>query len=100
MKQEQVTVYIIRSSNENYYCGISNDVARRVYEHNQGRKGYTRRFTEWAVVWSYAFYNRSLARQMEVIIKNYGVRRWFLKHSPARPPDGARANDGHSQPKA
>ena len=89
-------VYILRSREGIYYCGITNDLSRRAAEHNNGRSGFTRKFSEWIIVYAEELGSRKMARMMEVKIKNVGVRRWVEKYALARSPDGSRARDTRS----
>ena len=40
---DNYTVYILRCSDHSYYVGVTNDIDRRLYEHNAGKnpKAYT-----------------------------------------------------------
>jgi putative endonuclease len=84
MMIERVYVYILKSAEDSFYCGIMNNLIRRTEEHNIGMSRYTRRWKGWKVVWSELLESRVQARQMEVKIKNCGVRKYYLKHARPR----------------
>jgi len=70
--------YIIYSTLKNkYYCGISNDINKRLREHNAGKC----RSTKYGIPWTLVFYEesttRETARTLEVKIKNKGPKRFF-----------------------
>jgi putative endonuclease len=83
MKVESVAVYILQSEDDNFYCGITNNLTRRIEEHKNGMSKYTRRYRGWKLLWWELLEDRKQARLMEVKIKNAGVRRWYEKHKPA-----------------
>jgi putative endonuclease len=64
-------VYIIRSSDNSFYTGITTDYQRRFHQHAQLKSGakYFRGRTPEAVVYLEVAANRSLASKREVQIK-------------------------------
>ena len=91
MNPEVVNVYILKNDVGSFYCGITNNLARRIEEHRAGMSVYTSRFSGWYLVWNEEFENRKVARMLEVQIKNFGVGRWYRKHKPASSPVGSLA---------
>jgi len=75
-----VNVYILKLSNGNFYCGITQDLEKRMLQHHSGKSKYTSRFLPLLLVWSIVKENRKVARDMEVRIKNEGVKRWLVKN--------------------
>jgi putative endonuclease len=64
-------VYILFSEKlSKYYVGHTNDIERRLYEHNIGHEKFTRTGTPWKLVYSRTFASKSEARQEELRIKN------------------------------
>ena len=64
-------VYIVRCSDMSLYCGITTCLDRRVFEHNNTKKGakYTRSRRPVTIVWSDNFESRSQASKVEHRIK-------------------------------
>jgi putative endonuclease len=64
------TVYIIRCSDDTLYTGITNDLARRIDQHNKGKGSkYTRGRGPVALVKSFECANKSEALKLEYQIK-------------------------------
>jgi putative endonuclease len=65
-------VYIVRCSDESFYTGITNDLNKRLQEHNFGNKGakYTKAKRPVKLVYFATFANRSGASKEEWRIKN------------------------------
>ena len=64
-------VYIIQCSDDTFYTGITTDIARRIQEHNDNKKGakYTKARQPVFLVYSAEFSNRSTASKEEYRIK-------------------------------
>jgi putative endonuclease len=64
-------VYVVRCGDDTYYCGSTNDLARRMREHNSSPKGarYTKSRRPVILVYSEALGSRSLALRREARIK-------------------------------
>ena len=73
-------VYILRSKNwpDRYYTGFTNDLHRRLAEHNSGHVGHTRKFRPWIVKTAIAFEDRQRARAFEAFLKS-GSGRTFTR---------------------
>ena len=66
-------VYVIKSQKTNkLYFGFSNDLERRVQEHNAGKSNYTRRFRPWDLIYYEAYVIEQTARNREKQIKHHG----------------------------
>ena len=75
-------VYVIKSLKDNkHYTGITNDLVRRLREHNHGKRSTssTRTRGPFVLVYSENVKNRELARKREIYFKS-GVGREFLKN--------------------
>ena len=62
-------VYIIRCAEGRYYIGSTEDIEKRVAQHNSKQyKGWTNRFNEWKLVYSESFSTRreALIREREI----------------------------------
>ena len=64
------TVYILYSKAiDRYYIGYSNNLERRIKEHNREKGKYTDRGIPWEIVYAKSFESKELAKQMEAYIK-------------------------------
>ena len=63
-------MYLLRCRDDSLYCGWTNDLARRVAEHEAGRASrYTRSRLPVRLVWSATLASRSEAMREEARIK-------------------------------
>jgi putative endonuclease len=64
-------VYILKCSDNSYYTGITNDIDRRIVEHDNGldKKSYTFSRRPLSLVYSEVFQNPHEAIKMEKRIK-------------------------------
>ncbi|MEK6259175.1 MAG: GIY-YIG nuclease family protein [Planctomycetota bacterium] len=69
-KMSEWFVYILRCANDTLYTGITNDVSRRVEQHNAGTASrYTRSRLPVELVYKESQATRSLALKRELAIK-------------------------------
>ena len=72
-------VYAITSLSRNYiYVGISNDIDRRIQEHNKGYNKTTKPYLPFKLIYSEEFPSRAEAREREKYLKG-GSGKKFLK---------------------
>ncbi|UCD55721.1 MAG: GIY-YIG nuclease family protein [Candidatus Omnitrophota bacterium] len=72
MKESNWYVYIIRCRDEKLYTGISNDVKKRVAEHNKGRGcRFTRCRYPVRLIYQEACGTKSIARKRELEIQGF-----------------------------
>jgi putative endonuclease len=73
-------VYVIKSQSKGtYYVGQTEDLERRMKEHNEGLLGrYTKQKGPWILVYTESYSTRSEAMKREKYLKT-GVGREFLK---------------------
>ncbi len=72
-------VYAIKSVARNYiYVGISENIIRRIHEHNSGKNKTTKPYKPFRLIHYETFPNRQLARQREKFLKS-GIGKEFLK---------------------
>jgi putative endonuclease len=72
-------VYAIRSLSRKYiYVGITDNVERRVLEHNTGRNKTTKPYRPFKLLFVESFDTRELARKKEKYLKS-GIGKEFLK---------------------
>ena len=64
------SVYIVKCADNSYYTGVTNDIERRIYEHNQGEdKGsytYCRRPVKLAFVYHFHDINDAIAVEKQI----------------------------------
>ena len=73
------TVYAIKSNNRNYiYVGMTNNLERRLKEHDQRENKSTKAYAPFTLIYSEVFDSRSIARAKEKYLKS-GVGKAFLK---------------------
>lgn len=66
-------VYLLKSKpNNQFYVGSTNDLRRRLAEHNSGKEFSTRRYRPWELVYYEAFSSERLARMREKRLKQHG----------------------------
>ena len=70
-------VYILYSEKyKRTYVGMSNNVLRRLNEHNSGKVRSTKSFLPWKIVHTESFNTRIEARVKEKYLKSAAGRRW------------------------
>lgn len=63
-------VYLLECADGTYYCGITNDLNRRLAQHNEGTAAkYTRARTPVRLLASAAVKNKSEALKVELFVK-------------------------------
>ena len=73
-----VTVYILQSERTGrYYAGQTQDLARRIIEHNSGENASTRGGAPWKIVYSESCLDRTQAVRLEGQIKKRGIGRYL-----------------------
>ena len=72
-------VYAIKSVVTNYiYVGLTNNIHRRILEHNNGENRSTKAYKPFTIVYSESFNDRKTTRLKEKYLKS-GVGKEFLK---------------------
>ena len=66
---EEYRVYILQNLEGRFYIGLSQDVARRLVQHNAGVSRWTRGRGPWSLVWTSASMTLSDARKLESLLK-------------------------------
>ena len=71
-------VYVLRSAvNGSLYKGLTNDLDRRLKEHNAGKNKSTKPYRPWKIVYKEIFEIKEEARERELYLKS-GVGREYL----------------------
>ena len=73
-------VYILKSINyRKSYVGCTDNVSRRLREHNSGKMAFTKRYMPWKMLSVEKFKSLSKARKRESYFKSGGGRRYLKK---------------------
>jgi len=68
-------LYILQSEkNGRYYIGSTDDIARRLGEHNRGHTKSTANLVPWKLVFCQKYQSVVVARQMELRLKKFKNR--------------------------
>ena len=62
-------IYVIQNREGKFYIGLSDDVGRRIDQHNRGEFGWTRAKGPWTLIWESGEMSLSNARKVEVLLK-------------------------------
>jgi putative endonuclease len=74
-------LYILKSINYNKsYIGITNNIERRLAQHNQGYSFYTKKYKPWKLIYKKMYINRCEARKREKYLKAASGRKWLKKN--------------------
>ena len=75
-------VYVIFSESlHKYYVGSTNDVKKRVDQHNAGRSNFTSMGIPWVLIISMDCNSRIDAVRLEMKIKKRGIRRYLVDNN-------------------
>ena len=74
-------IYILRSESKGgkFYTGMTDDVDKRLNEHNRGKSKFTSGYIPWVVVHKEQFTTREEARAREKYFKTGAGRRFIKK---------------------
>ena len=74
-------VYIIRSISlpDQEYIGATEDLKRRLPDHNAGKSAHTAKFKPWELVWYCAFPDKYKALKFEKYLKSHSGRAFAKK---------------------
>jgi putative endonuclease len=65
-------VYVLQDNAGCFYIGLSDDVERRVTQHNKGQSHWTKGKGPWGLVWQSELLSLSDARKLENQLKRQG----------------------------
>ncbi|MCM8792108.1 MAG: GIY-YIG nuclease family protein [Candidatus Omnitrophica bacterium] len=84
--QKKFYVYIIQSGKDKtFYTGYTDNLIRRIYEHNHSNCGYTKSKKPWNLVWYCVFSDKNKAENFEKYLKS-GSGIAFMKKRLINPP--------------
>ena len=69
--------YVLRNAGGRFYVGVTEDVARRLQQHNRGESRWTKRRGPWSVVWQSQDLSLTEARKLENRLKRQGRGKGF-----------------------
>ena len=74
-------VYVLRSMMDaTLYVGMSEDVVKRLDEHNRGKSQFTKAHQPWELIYSELVGTRELARKREKYYKSTAGKNYLRKH--------------------
>jgi len=75
-------VYIIQSVDhpDQYYSGLTDDVEKRLQDHNSGKSKHTAKFKPWQLISYHYFNNGTTALAFEKYLKSGSGRAFAKKH--------------------
>ncbi len=72
-------IYVLQSlKNGRFYIGSTNNLERRLIEHNQGRSTYTSFTKPFKIIFSQKFDNLSIARKIEFKLKQFKSKKVII----------------------
>jgi putative endonuclease len=75
------TTYILKSDLLNKtYVGHTDNLNRRLSEHNQGKSTFTKRYKPWVIIHKENFNNLEESIKREKYFKSAAGRRWIKKY--------------------
>lgn len=73
--------YILKSVEyDKTYVGITDNIDRRINQHNNGYNTYSKRYKPWKIIHTEPYQNRKNARVREKYLKSCAGRKWINKH--------------------
>lgn len=80
------TVYVLKSLvKEIHYVGYTDDMPRRLIEHNAGKSKFTSAFKPWVIVYTEQVPDSIKARVREKYLKSYAGRQFIKRHRGSTP---------------
>lgn len=74
-------VYVLESGDrKHWYFGVTNNIKRRIEEHNSGKSTHTNKYKPWKLRMMATFQDRSQAEVFELYLKSHSGRAFMKKH--------------------
>jgi len=74
-------VYAINSLSHDWVdVGMTNNLARRIQEHNKGQNRSTKPYVPFELIYSESHSSREIARKREKYFKSGSGKKWLKKH--------------------
>jgi putative endonuclease len=77
MEMPKYFVYVIELKNQKNYTGHTNNLERRLWEHQTGKSPYTRKFMLKKLLYSETCDTRAEAMKREKFLKSSKGRKWL-----------------------
>ncbi len=88
--------YILKSKKfPKTYVGITDDLTRRLFQHNSGLHPYTKRYVPWEIIYTEEVVDRIQARKREKYLKTSSGRRW-IRYNVFEKSRGGEMVDAHA----
>ena len=69
-------VYVLynldKSPSRNFYIGLTNNLSKRIKEHNAGESSWTKKFGPWKLIYYESYLSAKDARKREPRLKHHG----------------------------
>ena len=89
------TYVLWSNSGERFYIGVTDDVPRRLQEHNTGVSKWTQRYAgSWQLIWQQQFPTLGEARSLENLLKRQKGGQGFFQHTGLDPAIFRRSSSG------
>jgi putative endonuclease len=73
--------YVLESDQGNHwYFGVTNNINRRISEHNSGKSAHANKYKPWKLRFCASFIDRPCAEKFEKYLKSHAGRAWMSKH--------------------
>jgi putative endonuclease len=73
------SVYVLQSlRNGRFYIGSTNNIERRLQEHNQGKSKYTKLTAPFSLIYQEQYFTASEARKREYYLKRLKSRKYII----------------------
>ena len=65
-------VYLLKNNSRRWYIGVTNNLKRRIAEHNSKQNFSTKYDPTWKIIYYEAYTNEAIAKEREKKLKNFG----------------------------
>ncbi|MBP7113922.1 MAG: GIY-YIG nuclease family protein [Candidatus Peribacteraceae bacterium] len=73
--------YVLESHDrQHWYFGVTDNIKRRLWEHNAGHSIHTNKHKPWNLRVCVSFSDRNRAEECERYLKSHSGRAWMSKH--------------------
>jgi putative endonuclease len=77
-----IKVYLLKSlKNGTLYVGMTEDLERRLLEHNKGKSKFTKGHLPWSLLYAEEFPDYTSARKREKYLKSTAGKNWLRKNN-------------------
>jgi len=74
-------VYVLKSKTKlKTYVGYTNNISKRLKEHNQGKSSFSKRYKPWILIYLERFKTKKEAIKREKYFKTAAGRRWLKRN--------------------